>query len=92
MGLIQQFKIEGPFRPIGIKPEGSKEDRMAVQSAVIEAGNIFIPASASWLDTFRIELLAFPGGKNDDQVDSLSQFLTWAGRPRGGVRMLHVRA
>jgi hypothetical protein len=27
---------------------------------------------------YRRELLAFPGGRHDDQVDSTSQFLIWA--------------
>jgi predicted phage terminase large subunit-like protein len=92
VGLIQQLRDEQQLRPIALKPEGSKVDRMAAQSAIIEAGNVFIPVSASWLDTFRSELLAFPAGKHDDQVDSVSQFLNWIGRPRGGIHVLHVRA
>lgn len=76
-GLIQQLTSEGKIRPIEIKPEGSKADRMATQSAIIEAGHVFIPEKTPWLDTFRNEVLAFPHGKHDDQVDSMSQFLGW---------------
>ena len=36
-----------------------------------------LPKSAPWLDEFRSELLQFPDGRHDDQVDSLSQFLNW---------------
>lgn len=79
-GLIQQLRAEGQLKPIAIKPEGSKEDRMAAHSALIEAGHVLLPENASWLEAFRAELLAFPFGKHDDQVDSLSQFLTWAFR------------
>lgn len=50
---------------------------MAAQSAVIEAGRVLIPENASWLDAFRAEMLTFPHGKHDNQVDSLSQFPTW---------------
>lgn len=89
-GLIQQFKLEGPFRPIAIKPEGSKADRMLAQSAVIEAGNVFIPHDEAWLEDFQSELLAFPMGKHDDQVDSMSQFLNWISRPRATIEVLHV--
>ena len=32
--------------------------------------------SAPWLDDFLIEVLSFPVGRYDDQVDSFSQFLT----------------
>ena len=53
-------------------------DRMAAQSAKIEAGHVHLPSKAPWLDTFMLELLGFPNGRHDDQVDSVSQFLTWA--------------
>jgi predicted phage terminase large subunit-like protein len=63
--------------PIGIKPEGSKVDRMVAQSAKIEAGQVYLPVSAPWLGDFLTELLSFPNGRHDDQVDSVSQFLRW---------------
>jgi predicted phage terminase large subunit-like protein len=60
-----------------VKPEGSKLERMAAQSAKIEAGQVHLPKSAPWLGDFLTELLAFPNGRHDDQVDSISQFLRW---------------
>jgi len=51
--------------------------RMVAQSAKIEAGHIYLPKDAPWLATFLRELLAFPNGANDDQVDSVSQLLIW---------------
>jgi predicted phage terminase large subunit-like protein len=50
---------------------------MAAQSAKIEAGQVHLPKDAPWLDDFKSELLAFPKGHHDDQVDSVSQFLCW---------------
>jgi predicted phage terminase large subunit-like protein len=91
-GLIQQLKGERMVRPIAIKPERSKADRLAAQSAVIEAGRVHLPRSAPWLDTFHAEMVAFPSGRHDDQVDSVSQFLGWVTRQRPSVTMLHVRA
>lgn len=76
-GLIQQLRCEDKVRPISIQPSGSKADRIAAQSTQIEAGRVFLPQKAAWLDEFRLEMLAFPHGKHDDQVDSVSQFLTW---------------
>jgi predicted phage terminase large subunit-like protein len=70
------------IRPIGIMPEGSKLQRMEAQSAKIEAGQVHLPKHADWLDSFLLELLAFPYGRHDDQVDSVSQFLKWAGARR----------
>ncbi len=67
----------GMTRPIGVKPEGSKVDRTVAQSAKIEAGHVYLPKSAPWLGEFLTELLSFPIGRHDDQVDSVSQFLRW---------------
>src|SRR4051794_13843658 len=75
---LQRDTPDGMPRPIGVKPEGSKADRMVAQSFKIEAGQVWLPAKAEWLDAFLLELLAFPQGKHDDQVDSISQFLKWA--------------
>jgi predicted phage terminase large subunit-like protein len=69
--LLQDLRSDlpnGMTRPIGVKPDGSKADRMAAQSAKIEAGHVHLPRHADWLDTFLLELLAFPHGRHDDQV------------------------
>ena len=50
---------------------------MAAQSAKIEAGQVHLPKDAPWLGEFLSELLAFPSGRHDDQVDSVSQLLCW---------------
>src|SRR5258708_33149389 len=63
--------------PMGVKGGGSKVERMAAQSAKIEAGHVPLPNSAPWLGDFLTELLSFPNGRHDDQVDSVSQFLRW---------------
>ena len=81
MALLQDLRRDRPqgmARPIGQKPEGSKADRMVAQSAKIEGGHVHLPREVDWLDTFMLELLAFPNGRHDDQVDSVSQFLKWA--------------
>lgn len=77
-GLIQELKHEGKIRPIAIQPNGDKVERLEAQTAVIDAGHVLLPESAPWLGDFLVELLSFPVGHHDDQVDSLSQFLTWA--------------
>ena len=79
--LIQDLRREGKIRPIAIRPDRDKIVRLEAQSAVIEAGHVLLPRSAPWLDDFLLEVLAFPHGRFDDQVDSLSQFLTWAAKP-----------
>jgi predicted phage terminase large subunit-like protein len=81
MMLLQDLQHDIPIgmnRPIGVKPEGSKADRMVAQSAKIEAGHVYLPREAEWLDSFFLEVLGFPQALHDDQVDSISQFLKWA--------------
>lgn len=77
--LIQDLRHRKTgLRPIAITTDVDKVTRLSNQSAQIEAGHVIIPEEAPWLDDFKAELLAFPCGKFDDQVDSLSQFLQWA--------------
>lgn len=79
--LIQQLgenRLVRIPKPIGIVPTSDKVSRLSAESATIEAGQVHLPAGADWLDDLRSELAQFPHGKNDDQVDSISQFLWWA--------------
>ena len=77
--LIQELSATGSLRPIPINPKGEKEQRMFIQAAKVEAGQVYLPREAAWLSEFLLEVLALPRGRHDDQVDSLSQFLLWAG-------------
>ena len=81
--LLQTLRSEGPVGvplPIACRPESDKKSRVAGISAMIEAGQLRLPAEAPWLAEFKHELLAFPNGRFDDQVDALSQLLTWVRR------------
>lgn len=40
----------------------------------LSQGRVYFPRYASWLQDFEAELLSFPAGKNDDQVDVCSLF------------------
>ena len=77
MSLIQDLKRDG-IRAIAVDPQGDKAMRMNAQTARIEAGAVYLPRSAAWLDEFRREILAFPAGRHNDQVDALSQGLNRA--------------
>ena len=83
MNLLQDLRhspAPGTLRPIGVRSDGGKLERMAAQTAKIEAGHMHVPENARWLPEFLAELLAFPHGRHDDQVDSVSQFLLVAAR------------
>ncbi len=62
---------------IGFRPERSKESRAAGCVPVVEAGNVYLPASATWLDAFVSEFSLFPASKNDDMVDALVQAINY---------------
>lgn len=79
--LIQELRREGFARITAVKPKGDKIMRMMAQTPMIEAGRVFIPREAPWLDDYLHELAMFPKGRFDDQVDSTSQALGHIGMP-----------
>jgi predicted phage terminase large subunit-like protein len=81
MQLIQTLRADSPRgvpSPIARRPETDKVSRVHGISAMIEAGRLHLPAEAPWLAEFTSELLSFPNGRYDDQVDALCQLLDWA--------------
>ena len=62
---------------IGFKPEKSKVARAAGIVPVVEAGNVYLPASATWLDSYINEFSLFPAAKNDDIVDSIAMAINY---------------
>jgi predicted phage terminase large subunit-like protein len=75
--LIAQCKRNGMTGIVARRPVADKKTRMYGETAKLEAGSLILPKSAPWLDEFMMEYLGFPGGKHDDQIDALSQFLNW---------------
>lgn len=91
--LLQDLRRRSDWKdPISVRammPVGDKIMRMATVSPIIEEGRVFLPERAPWLDAFLSEVAAFPRGRHDDQVDSLSQALEYV-RTRH-LREVHVR-
>lgn len=76
--LIQMLNAEnnrGIPTPIAIAPISNKLDRAAVAEARIEAGDLILPKHAPWVPEFEKELLSFPLGRHDDQVDALAHIM-----------------
>jgi predicted phage terminase large subunit-like protein len=61
----------------GMLPVADKIMRMRMQIAMIKNGFVHIPQNAPWLPDYSHELIMFPKGKHDDQVDSTIQALQW---------------
>ena len=81
--LLQELRPKFRGKVTSYRPQVDKETRFAAQTAKIETGDFVLPREAPWLDELRHELLAFPHGRHDDQVDAMAQFLDWTGRSRG---------
>jgi predicted phage terminase large subunit-like protein len=77
MGLLQLLREQSTLSVIGRHPKDDKETRMSRHQGRFEAGRILLPSEAAWLADFETELLAFPNGRYDDQVDALLLFLDW---------------
>lgn len=75
--LLNAENTQGVPSPIPRRPEGDKEARAIGISAMVEAGQLFLPGDAPWLADFKAEILGFPSTRYDDQMDSLSQLLGW---------------
>lgn len=76
--LIQDLRVHTQLNIYPVLPKGDKATRMMSESSAVEAGKVYLPKEANWLAEFQREVVQFPKGKHDDQVDSLSQFLKWA--------------
>ncbi|MBR2141495.1 MAG: phage terminase large subunit [Rickettsiales bacterium] len=74
--LIQDLKKE-QYNIIAIKVTKDKITRFASVTPIFESERILIRENANWLFDLEYELISFPVGKHDDQVDSISQFLNW---------------
>ena len=75
--LIQELTYEGLHAVKEYKPTMDKVMRLHTVCASFENGFVHLPQTAVWLDCYVHELITFPMGKFDDQVDSTSQALDW---------------
>lgn len=55
----------------------SKTERMEIASPFIEAGHLWLPEKADWLQLFRKTLMDFPYGVSNDWPDALSQLIIY---------------
>lgn len=76
-----------------VNPEGGKESRASATEPFHASGNLWLPdphgcewpdgkggwrpLDTSWVEKFIFEFERFPRGTNDDQVDMLTQAVTW---------------
>jgi predicted phage terminase large subunit-like protein len=76
--IIDMLRDEIPsLKPV--LPEGGKEARAHAVEGLWSAGRVLLPdfQSSAWVSDFIQEVLEFPSSINDDQVDAMTQALTW---------------
>lgn len=74
-GIFDHLRRQDRFGVRPHQPRHGKVERMAIQSPKIERGEVRLPQSAPWRESFLAEVAPFPNSKHDDQVDSMSQVL-----------------
>ncbi|MET0156124.1 MAG: phage terminase large subunit [Rickettsiales bacterium] len=88
--LLQELRDTGlPLR--AVMPKEDKITRALRVASVFENGRVALPERASWKDAFVDELISFPDGDRDDQLDALVQAILWnetRGNARARVRTL----
>lgn len=69
---IYQLLVREGLPVIELKADSDKVTRAIPAAARMEAGTIYFKQGATWITDFEEELLSFPTGAHDDQVDVLS--------------------
>lgn len=63
---------------IAVNPRDSKESRLNAVSTLFESHNVILPhvSIAPWIRDYVSEMLQFPAGAHDDQIDATTQALS----------------
>ena len=87
ISLIHSLKKLG-FSVFSDSPKADKQTRAAYILPIIHSGRVYVvnlEGKNDWVEPFINEIVSFPNGRFDDQVDSLVQALYWA-EPRVNPR------
>lgn len=72
-GTVVLQELEKETYPVfPLKARGSKVDRAEPIRSLLNQGKVYFRKGADYLNDFEAEVLQFPKGKHDDQVDCLS--------------------
>jgi predicted phage terminase large subunit-like protein len=86
MAMLQELRATTHLPVVGVTPVTDKMTRLLSVISWFEAGRVFFPRTSAWLGELEAELLAFPHGAHDDQVDSLVQALCWLKEKERGAK------
>jgi predicted phage terminase large subunit-like protein len=74
--LIGELKTLG-LPAVAVKPKQDKKSRLSSQIPKFTNGQVLFPKQKPWRADVESELFAFPNGRYDDIVDSISQALSY---------------
>lgn len=72
-----------------LKPDKNKIARAETAVALVDAGRVWVPDEAPWLDEFFAEVVSFPVAAHDDQVDVLAYAAAELARRTVSPRRVH---
>jgi hypothetical protein len=76
--LLDKIKPQRGMEVVKIKQPGEdKIERLRKHRALIRNRLVQLSARAPWLDDFIAEVTLFPCAPFDDQVDAMTQYLSW---------------
>ena len=86
--LIQELKADTAIPVVAVKVETDKVSRAHTCVPTWEAGNIYLPEGADWVDDFLEQLYGFPRLAHDDDVDAFTQLIRYLVLGGGSTGML----
>jgi predicted phage terminase large subunit-like protein len=75
--LLSDIRAEQGLQLVPITPHDDKVSRLYQHRDAIRSGIVALPEGARWVAEFIDEVVQFPYGLFDDQVDAMTQFLEW---------------
>ena len=77
IALAQELNQTSHFYVNPVPVDRDRQGRVYVQQGKFAGGLVLFPRNAPFLAVLEAELLVFPQGRNDDQVDSITQALAY---------------
>jgi predicted phage terminase large subunit-like protein len=75
--LLSDITQQTGMEVVPVTPCEDKVTRLRRHRSTLCSGAVVLPRVAQWKDEFLEEVILFPYGANDDQVDAMTQFLDW---------------
>ncbi|WP_425362714.1 phage terminase large subunit [Candidatus Tisiphia endosymbiont of Hybos culiciformis] len=88
--VIQDLRLDGVVNIVAIKPKLDKITRFSSVLALFQSAAVVLPKQSAFNTILLNELLSFPHCKNDDIVDSVSQFLNFI-KERSNKSLARIR-